>query len=115
MSGTGRPTRFRVGSMRYRCTIQQETETPDASGQPILTWSDYCKDEPCEYRPTSGMETVRGRQVEAGTRAVFTVRYRSGYNTQMRLVFDGETYGITAVNKVDGLNKYLEIVCAALP
>ncbi len=32
----------------------------------------------------------------------------------MRLVFDGEEYGITAINRVDGLKKYLEIVCSAV-
>ena len=32
----------------------------------------------------------------------------------MQVVFDGETYGITAINRVDGLKKYLEIVCSAV-
>lgn len=71
-------------------------------------------DEPCEYSPTSGLESMRGRQVEAGTRAVFIVRYRSGYHTRMRVVFDGEEYGITGINRVDGLKKYLEIICSAV-
>lgn len=111
---SGRPRGHRVGSMRYRCTIQQPTETLDSAGQPVVSWTQYVVDEPCEYSPTGGIESMRGRQVEAGTRAVFTVRYRSGYTTRMRLVFDGEEYGITAINRVDGLKKYLEIVCSAV-
>lgn len=114
MSGTGRPTRFRVGAMRHRCTIQQPTETLDSAGQPIVTWSAYVANEPCEFQPTSGFESMRGRQLEAGTRAIFVVRYRSGYTPKMRILFDGETYGITAINPVDGLKKYLNLVCSAV-
>jgi SPP1 family predicted phage head-tail adaptor len=100
--------------MRHRCTIQQATETQDASGQPVITWSNYVVNEPCEWNPTSGVENMRGRQLEAGTRAVFVVRYRLGYNTQMSVLFENERYGITAINRVDGLRKYLEIICAAV-
>jgi SPP1 family predicted phage head-tail adaptor len=57
---------------------------------------------------------MRGRQLEAGTRAVFRVRYRSGYTVQMRIAYQGETYGITAVNMVDGLRNYIDIICAAV-
>jgi SPP1 family predicted phage head-tail adaptor len=57
---------------------------------------------------------MRGRQLEAGTRAVFRVRYRSGYTVQMRIVYQGETYGITAVNMVDGLRNYIDIICSAV-
>ena len=32
----------------------------------------------------------------------------------MRVVFDGEEYGITGINRVDGLKKYLEIICSAV-
>jgi SPP1 family predicted phage head-tail adaptor len=114
MSGNGRPTRFRTGAMRHRCTVQTPIETQDASGQPVVSWSNYVVSEPCEFTPTSGIENMRGRQLEAGTRAIFTVRYRSGYEPQMSVLFDGERYGITAVNRVDGQRKYLELVCSAV-
>jgi len=115
MSGSGRPNRHRVGAMRQRCTIQQVTETQDASGQPVVSWTDYVENEPCQYMQSSAYEGSRGRQVEAGAKAVFVVRYRSGYNEKMSVVFDGERYGITSIQKVDGLNRYLEISCSTLP
>jgi SPP1 family predicted phage head-tail adaptor len=114
MSGSGRPTRHRIGGMRHRCTIQTPVETQDASGQPVVSWVNYVANEPCEYQPTSGIENMRGRQYEAGTRAIFIVRYRAGYTPQMSVLFDGERYGITAVNRVDGLRKYIELVCSAV-
>jgi SPP1 family predicted phage head-tail adaptor len=109
-----RPKNQRTGALRHRCTIQQPTETVDAAGQPVVSWSSYVVDEPCKFEPTAGIESMRGRQLEAGTRAVFRVRYRSGYTVQMRLIHDGETYGITAINKVDGLRNYLDIICSAV-
>jgi SPP1 family predicted phage head-tail adaptor len=109
-----RPKNQRTGALRHRCTIQRQAETLDAAGQPIVSWSPYVVDEPCKFEPTAGIESMRGRQLEAGTRAVFRVRYRSGYTVQMRLIHDGETYGITAINKVDGLRNYLDIICSAV-
>ena len=104
----------RTGAMRNRCTIQQPTETVDAAGQPVVSWAAYVVDEPCQFTPTAGIESMRGRQLEAGTRAVFRVRYRSGYTVQMRIVYQGETYGITAVNMVDGLRNYIDIISSAV-
>jgi SPP1 family predicted phage head-tail adaptor len=57
---------------------------------------------------------MRGRQLEAGTRAVFRVRYRSGYNTQMQVVYEGENYGITHINQVDGLRRYIDLICSVV-
>ena len=107
----GRPKRFDIGSMRQRCTVQQVTETQDDSGQPVVTWSDYVVDEPCQFIPTGGTESMRGRQLEAGTKAIFRVRYRSGYQPEMRIVYGSTNYGITYVNPVDGLRRYVELVC----
>jgi hypothetical protein len=32
----------------------------------------------------------------------------------MSVLFENERYGITAINRVDGLRKYLEIICSAV-
>lgn len=108
---SGRPKDLKVGAMRQRCTVQQVTETQDASGQPVVTWSNYVVDEPCQFIPTGGTETMRGRQLEAATKAIFRVRFRSGYQPEMRVVYGSTNYGITYVNQVDGLRRYIELVC----
>ena len=111
---SGRPRDLRLGALRHRCTIQQPTETQDSAGQPIVAWTPYVVDEPCEWQPTGGFESMRGRQLEAGTRAVFRVRWRDGYTPRMRVVFNGEQYGITAVNPVDGQRRFILLVCSAV-
>jgi len=100
----------RLGAMRNRITIQTQTETQDETGQPVVTWANWLVNEPCDYKPTGGGETVRGRQVEEGTRAIFTVNYRDGYTASMQIVFGSETYGITYVNPVEGGRRFIELV-----
>lgn len=108
---SGRPRDLKVGAMRQRCTIQQVTETLDSAGQPVVSWTNYLVDEPCQFIPTGGSETMRGRQLESGTKAIFRVRYRSGYVPEMRIVYGSTNYGITYVNQIDGLRRYIELVC----
>lgn len=55
---------------------------------------------------------MRGRQLSAGTRAIFRVRYRAGYTPQMKVVYNGTSYGITYVNE-DGYRRYTELVCVS--
>lgn len=107
----GRPGEgFRLGSMRHRCTVQRVTETQDDAGQPVVSWSDFLVNEPCQFVPTGGSETMRGRQLEVGTKAIFRVRYRAGYEAGMQVIYGGRAYGITYVNPVDGLRRYIELV-----
>jgi SPP1 family predicted phage head-tail adaptor len=90
--------------------VQQPVETQDSSGQPVVTWSDFLVDEPCQFTPSGGTENMRGRQLEAGVNGMFLVRKRYGYNTKMQIVFNGTEYGILYVNPVDGLDRYLELM-----
>ena len=99
-----------AGKKIHRIIFQSATETIADTGEPVVTWVNYRTDEPAEFVPTGGTETIRGRQIEAGTRAIFRVNYRDGYTTQMRILHDSVYYGITYINKVDGLNRELEIM-----
>lgn len=109
----GRPTGgFNAGEMRHRVTIQQAVKTVDSFGQPIVTWQDLYVNEPAKYEPVNGAEIQRGRQTVANAKAIFTVRYREGYQTTMQVVINGEAFGITYINQVDGRNRYLELIAS---
>ena len=95
---------------RHRVTIQTPTATQDEAGQPIVAWSTFYASEPAEFTPTGGIESMRGKQLEAGTKGIFRVNYRAGYTTQMRVVHNGTNYGITHVNPVDGLRYEIELM-----
>lgn len=109
---SGRPGRgFHVGQMRDRITIQTDSTTQDAAGQSVVTRTDWLLNEPAKFEPTQGGEGFRGRQVEAGIQAIFTVRYRVGYTPQQTVVHDSGTYGIVYVKPVEGLDRYRELHC----
>jgi SPP1 family predicted phage head-tail adaptor len=102
-------TKNKAARMRYRVDIQHPIETLDVGGEPLVTWQNFASREPAEYTPTGGIEFMRGRQLEANTKAVFRIRYRDGYSTQMRVVFQGKNFGITYVNPVDGMRRFIEL------
>ena len=106
---------FRVGSMRERITIQTFTEAVDTNGQTVRTFSTLLYREPAQWIPTSGGETVRGKQIEAGINAIFIVRYRaSTYTPELRISHNSETYGIVHVKQIDGQRRYLQLECKAV-
>lgn len=107
-----RPGRgFHIGEMRSRITVKTETPAQDAAGQPVVTLVTWLTNEPAKHEPISGGESARGRQVEAGITAIFTVHYRAGYTPEMAVICNGQTYGIVYVLPVDGMNAYRELHC----
>jgi head-tail adaptor len=109
-----RPQRFHLGEMRNRITVKRETTAQDAAGQPVVTLATWLTDEPAKWEPVAGTEGARGRQVEAGIAAVFTVHYRSGYTPKMVVLCGSQSYGIVGVQPVDGMDAYRELHCKAV-
>jgi len=110
MAGIGSMTKSKAADMRHRITVQTPATTIDADGQPIVTWSNFASGIPAKFTPLGGTESMRGRQLEAGTKGVFTVNYRDGYTTQMRVIHKGINYGITHVNEVAGIQRFIELM-----
>lgn len=112
----GRDRGIRVGALRHRITVQTASKTDGSltQGQRIVSWTNRLTDEPADYEFASGGQSSRGRQVEETVRAIFTVRYRSGYSTEEQVVFDGETYGIVHIEPVVGRDRYLRLHCKSV-
>lgn len=103
-----------TGAMIHRINVQ--TATVDASsGQPIRTWATTFSQEPAQWTPTAGTETIRGRQVEAGIAGYFTVTFSDGYSVEQRVSFNGLYYGIVHVKPVNGERRYIELHVKAEP
>lgn len=108
---TWRPRGLRVGAMRERINVQQLELSISDAGDKTEVWTTLFANEPASFEQVSGGETLRGRQVEAGVNALFTVRYRSGYLPTQRVVHAGVTYGIVFVRQVEGGKRYIELQC----
>jgi SPP1 family predicted phage head-tail adaptor len=110
MAGIGSMVKQKCSDMRHRITVQSPVETQDATGQPVVAWTNFVTDEPARFRPMGGTEVMRGRQLEAGTKGVFNINYRDGLTTKMRIVHNGTEYGIANISEVDGIRRNLEIM-----
>lgn len=108
---TWRPRGMRLGAMRQRITVQSVTVAISDAGDKTETWADLYKNEPATFEQVSGGETLRGRQVEAGVNAIFTVHYRSGYAPEQRVSYGGTNYGIVFVRQIEGGRRYMELHC----
>lgn len=103
---------MRAGQLRNRITIQSSTATPDAAGQLTRTWSTFAASVPAKVESVTGGETLRGRQIAAETKIVFTVRYLAGVTAQMRVSFEGRTFGIARCGDPYGDHRELRIEAA---
>lgn len=109
---TWRPGRsFRLGAMRERITVQSLAVSISSGGDKAETWTTLYSNEPAAFDSVSGGETLRGRQVEDGINAVFTVHYRTTFEPTQRITHGGTTYGIVYVKPVDGGRRYIELYC----
>ena len=98
---------------RHRITFQTAESTVDTSGQPIVTWVNFLTNEPASFKPMGGTESMRGKQLDAGTKGVFNINFRTGLNTQMRIIHNGTSYGISNIDEINGISRYLEIMVKA--
>ena len=115
MPGIGSMYRQKAADMRHRISLRKPIKSIDASRQPIIKYEDELINEPAKFVQVSGGETVRGRQIEAGITALFTVNYRSEYSVEKQILFAGQTYGIVRVDKPDGVNRFADLHCKAAP
>lgn len=84
-----------IGAMRERIVVQSFTDTPDAEGQPIRTWSTFTT---LWARNTflSGKELEGMQKINEQVQARFIVRYRTDLTELMRVTWRGSTWNIHA-------------------
>lgn len=103
-----------AGVLRERITIEAATETQDDCGQVLRSWAAWLSSVPAKAEGVAGGETLRGRQVSAETRMVFSIRYVAGVTAEMRVVWAGGVYGIVNVADPYGQRRELRIECRAV-
>lgn len=103
-----------IGAMDEEITIQMYTESRDASGQQVLTWSTYATILARVKWPDVGMkETYSADEQTAFRRIVFEIRYDSALNTgqKMRVLYrTNEVCDIIAVGTL-GRDRFTVLTC----
>ena len=97
--------------MDEEITIQSYTESRDAAGGEVLTWSTYATLLARVRWPVTGIkETYSAWQQTAFGRVEFTIRYDSAINEKMRIIYRGEYLDIISID-VLGRDRYNVITC----
>lgn len=104
-------SRLAAGELYQRIAIETPTAAQDGAGQPVRTWAALSGPAllPARVETVAGGESLRGRQVNAETQIVFTVRYRSDLTTEMRVVYESGYYNIVRASDPYGDKRELRI------
>lgn len=79
---------MRAGRLSHRVTIQERTETQNATGEVEWTWVDVCSVW-AEITAVSGREFFAAQQVQSNVSHSILMRYRQGIKAKMRVVEAG--------------------------
>ena len=102
---------MRSGELRHKITIQAKGITQNEFGEPVETWSDVATVW-ASVQPLAGREYFQAQQVKADITLRVRMRYRSGIQPAMRLLFESRVFEIQAVIDPDERHRELELLCA---
>jgi SPP1 family predicted phage head-tail adaptor len=97
-----------IGGLRHRITFQKHTTTINENGFEVETWEDY-RTVWAAASNLHGREYYAAAAVQAENTVKFTIRYLTGLDTTMRILFRGKQYNITAIDNIKYQNRFIEI------
>ena len=100
-----------AGGLRHTISIQEKTGQRDGVGGQVESWTDVLTDIRAEALAIRGREYATLRAAQADITIRFRIRYRAGINPAMRVVWEGNPYGIVEVIDVGGRRSELELMC----
>lgn len=89
-------------------TLQARTQTADATGQLLETWSDVARVW-ASVRPLAGRELLLAKQAQARLSHRITILYRAGITPTMRAVMGSRVFHFESVINRDEANEELLI------
>ena len=101
-----------AGQLSRRVAIETLTQTKDASGGMIDTWT-LLANVWAQIKNLSGNEkknTASGGQV-AESRTEFTIRYMAGITAKHRVNYNGKKYSIKHVNDYNEEHRFMILTC----
>lgn len=98
-----------IGEMRHRITIQRVTISTNDNGYEMET-PELIKEVWAKVSNLHGSEFFAAKAIQAENTVKFTVRYMSGLDQSMQILFQGKGYNITAIDNIKYRNEYIEIL-----
>jgi len=97
-----------IGEMRHRITFQRIT--------PVINENGFEGEAPQEYKTVwaaatnlHGKEYFAAKAVQAENTVKFTFRFLEGIDQTMKILFQGKSYNINAIDNIKYKNRYIEI------
>ncbi len=103
---------MRAGNLRQRVAIQNYTETRDAMGHPIQSYSTVATVY-AAVEPIKGREFFAAEQVQSDTDVRIRMRYRDDItiDTRSRVTHETHTYDVMNVIHVSERHRELHLMC----
>jgi SPP1 family predicted phage head-tail adaptor len=102
---------MRAGKLRHRVTIQEDQgTTQDSLGQEIEDWQDVATVW-AAVEPLQGREFLEAKQLQAEVTTRIRIRYRSGIEPEMRVVWGDHTYDVISVIETESRRREIELMC----
>ena len=99
------------GKLRHRVQIQQQSATPDAYGQPQLTWTTILTTW-SQIQVVTQRELYQSGALTSQVTHTITMRWPSvSISAGMRVVFGSHIYQIQAPNNIEERNVILKLMC----
>ena len=104
---------MRAGRLRHTVSVEQQSETYLATGEPTQTWTTFIAAIRCEIRGTGGGERRYGTQTENEPATTLTFRYEDAktITTDMRLVFGARVLNIQRLEDPEGRGERIIATC----
>lgn len=101
-----------AGDLRHTVTLQRRAAGKDVLGQATGAWETAATVR-ASVEPLRGRELFAAGQNAAPVDMRIRIRYMSGVDATMRIMWEGEAYGIVSVINVGGLCHTLELMVAS--
>ena len=99
-----------AGKLRHKITIESKTNSQDAYGAMVETWS-AAVTAWASIEQVSGQEYFEQGKVMGEVTTKITLRYQSGITTLMRVVWGSKIYGIVSIGNTEERNKEIMLLC----
>lgn len=101
-----------AGTMDQRVTLQQRTQTQNALGEDVGTWTDVATVW-AKVEPLRGREYFASSQMQSAVEVKISIRHRADVETTWRVVWRGQPHEIVSVIDPRAGGEYLELMCTA--
>lgn len=105
---------LRSGALRHRITLQKQSESTDAIGQPIVSWTNVVA-VMASIEPSTGRMLVRAQEMSLNRPTTITMRWHPSLSDQqalggMRVAFSGRVWNIVSVENELERNRTLTLI-----